>query len=227
MDEHVQIVNYFLGDFVRAARPRGVIHVGAHEGQEVESYLACGFRKILLIEANPELAAGLHARFRDRPEIAVHTFAAADVDGELALHIHTSRSGSVEPASILELKDFKKYVTTLHTPRTVAVRGRRLDSFVAEERIDLADYNLLTVDVQGAELKVFAGAGGVLAAMQGVLSEVNVIEMYDGGAVEPQIVEFLAGAGFRRAKATYHELYNERERRPAWGEVLFLRSDLA
>lgn len=227
MDEHVEIVNYFLGDFARATRPRGVIHVGAHQGEEVESYLAWGFRKIVLIEANPELAAGLRRRFGDRPEITVHGFAAADVDGELPLHIHTSRSGSVEPASILELKDFKKYVTTLHTPRTVAVRARRLDSFIAEERIDLADYNLLTVDVQGAELQVFAGAGGVLAAMQGVLSEVNVIEMYDGGAVEPQIVEFLAGAGFRRAKATYHELYNQHERRSAWGEVLFLRSDLA
>lgn len=227
MDEHAEIVNYFLGDFARATRPRGVIHVGAHEGQEVEAYLACGFRRILLIEANPELVDGLRARFRDRPEVQVHGFAAADVDGELALHIHTSRSGSVEPASILELKEFKRYVTTLHTPRTLPVRGRRLDSFIAEERIDLADYNLLTVDVQGAELKVFAGAGGVLAAMQGVLSEVNVIEMYDGGAVEPQIVKFLAGAGFRRAKATYHELYNEHERRPAWGEVLFLRSDLA
>jgi FkbM family methyltransferase len=227
VDEHVEVVNYFLGDFARATRPRGVIHVGAHEGQEVESYLACGFRKILLIEANPEIAAGLRARFHGRPEVAVHAFAAADVDAELTLHVHTSRSGSVEPASLLELKDFKKYVTTLHTPRTVQVRGRRLDSFVAEEGIALADYNLLTVDVQGAELKVFAGARGVLAAMHGVLSEVNVIEMYDGGAVEPQIVEFLARAGFRRAKATYHELYNEAERRPAWREVLFLRADPA
>jgi hypothetical protein len=69
VDEHIEIVNYFLGDFARATRPQRVIHVGAHDGQEVDAYLACGFRKILLIEANPELAAGLRKRFRGRSEV--------------------------------------------------------------------------------------------------------------------------------------------------------------
>lgn len=34
--------------------PQGVIHVGAHWGQEVPVYLQCGFSRIVLIEPDPE-----------------------------------------------------------------------------------------------------------------------------------------------------------------------------
>jgi FkbM family methyltransferase len=38
-------------------RPCGLIHVGAHHGEEVPIYLECGFGSITLIEADPEACA--------------------------------------------------------------------------------------------------------------------------------------------------------------------------
>ena len=45
-----------------ALTPRGVIHIGAHEGKEFERYQAMGFGKILFVEANPAVFARLKAR---------------------------------------------------------------------------------------------------------------------------------------------------------------------
>ena len=38
----------------------GVVHAGAHTGEEAESYEACGVSRVLWIEANPELMAALN-----------------------------------------------------------------------------------------------------------------------------------------------------------------------
>ena len=34
---------------------KGVVHVGAHKGEEINLYRSIGIKKILLYEANPEL----------------------------------------------------------------------------------------------------------------------------------------------------------------------------
>jgi hypothetical protein len=46
-----------LPDLIERYRMRitGVVHVGAHTGQEVEAYEACGIEHVLWIEADPEL----------------------------------------------------------------------------------------------------------------------------------------------------------------------------
>ncbi len=38
-------------------RPMAVIHVGAHHGEEVPTYLDCGFEAVTLVEADPERCA--------------------------------------------------------------------------------------------------------------------------------------------------------------------------
>ena len=94
--------------------------------------------------------------------------AALDECGMATLRIHTSRSGSTAPASVLELKRFKGIVPTLETPRTIEVDADRLDSLLERSGIDSADFQLLNVDVQGAELHVLRGAERTLASVAAV-----------------------------------------------------------
>jgi hypothetical protein len=56
-----------------------------------------------------------------------------------------------------------------------------------------------------------------------VLTEVALIELYDGAAGEREIEELLAAAGFVGVDALYYELYEGSRRFPAWGDRLFVR----
>jgi hypothetical protein len=91
----------------------------------------------------------------------------------------------------------------------------------------MTEYNVVNIDIQGAELLAFRGATKVIAAVDAIISEVNLIEMYENGALEDQIVAFLGGHGFEKRHAVYHTLYDETSTFPAWGECLFVRRDVA
>lgn len=201
----------------------GVIHVGAHRGQEVASYLRAGIEPVVLIEANPEMVDALRAELGGDARVRIVHCAVADRDGTIDLHVHTSRTGSVEPASILELKRFKEIVGTLHTPRSIPVPCRTLDSLFEDEGLDAGAFGLLNIDVQGAELRVLRGAERMLQSLRAVISEVSLIELYEGSAREDEIAEFLGRHGFRKVEAIYHTLYDEQSTFPAWGECLFVK----
>ncbi len=222
LDDHRAIVERFLDELAPYLRLEGVIHVGAHEGQEVDAYLARGCRRVVLVEANPASCRVLRKRFADRP-VQVLEAAALDEDGRTTLHLHTSRGGSTEPSSVLELKRFKEIVGTLETTASFDVPSARLDTLLETHAIDAAEFDLLNVDVQGAELRVLRGAERTLASLRAVLTEVHVVELYEGGAREAEIDEFLTEHGFGGLAFEYHELYDESGSFPAWGEVLYPR----
>jgi putative glycosyltransferase len=225
-DDHAGIITRFLKLLGKRTDVRGVIHVGAHQGQEVDAYLAHGCQRIELIEPNPEACRILRERFGSRPEVHVIEAAALDQPGLTTLHIHTSRTGSTEPASVLPLKRFKEIVTTLKTPQAIEVCADRLDALLDRFDLNGDHFQLLNIDVQGAELRVLRGAERTLASVAAVVVEVHVIDLYDGGASEGELDEFLKQRGFERADVIYHELYDERGTFPAWGEALYVRREL-
>jgi FkbM family methyltransferase len=192
----------------------------------VGAYLARGFARVLLIEANPQLCDYLRDHFGTVPGVRVVHCAVTDTDGTVDLQVHTSRSGSTEPASILPLKRFKEIVKTLQTPDVVRVPARRLDSLFGQQGLAGADYNCLTIDVQGAELLAFRGGAGLLPTLDAVLTEVNLIEMYEGCPTAQEVHKALGGFGFECVASLNHELYDESGSFPAWGECLFIRRDL-
>jgi FkbM family methyltransferase len=155
--------------------------------------------------------------------VRVFNYAIADFDGTVGLKLHTSRTGSTEPASILELKQFKDIVTTLETRGIVEVRALRLDTLFETHELRYEDYDLLNIDIQGAEKLAFLGGPRLLRQIAAVLTEVNVIEMYDGGATEGEIDDLLGSHGLVCVETLYHELYDARGTFPAWGEKLYVR----
>jgi FkbM family methyltransferase len=184
-----------LGGLMTAHKltPRGIVHIGAHEGQEVPAYLARGFAPVLLIEAEPHLAAALTERFRDDPRVSVVACAIADFDGSIDLHVTSSTASS----SILALEDHAAIFPDIVETGQVRVPARTLDGLLAEHQAGEA-FNIAIVDVQGAELQVLRGAAGLLSRLDGVLVEVNFSEVYRGCAQIEQIDDHLAGFGFVR-----------------------------
>lgn len=222
-NHHSDLENIFACEALRGLPRRGMVHVGAHQGQEVEQYLRYGFDRIVLIEANPEWCEGLRAKFGSDSRIRIFNYAACDREGEVDLQIHTSRSGSTEPASILPMKRFKEIVATLHTARTIRVPAITLPALFQKHALEPGDYNFLNLDIQGAELLALQGAAALLPGMDAVISEVNLVELYEGGPLEEDLVRFMEARGFDKQQAIYHPLYDEKSTFPAWGECLFVK----
>jgi FkbM family methyltransferase len=219
--------NIFDTDDLRRVGRRGVIHVGADVGQEVPLYLEYGFKNIILIEANPQSYQTLEAKFGRYDNVRLFNYAICDRSGVIDFHIHTSRSGSTEPASILPMKRFKQIVKTLHTAQTIRVPAITLDRLVETHNIAFDRYNFINIDIQGAELLALRGATKIISSLDAIIAEVNLIEMYESGALESEIVAFLAGCGFEKRHAVYHTLYDETSTFPAWGECLFTKRSMA
>jgi FkbM family methyltransferase len=215
----------FASEHLRHIPKIGIIHVGADVGQEVSHYFDYGFGKIILIEANPDSYRTLELKFGHHPNIRLFNCAICDKEGVIDFHIHTSRSGSTEPASILPMKRFKKIVKTLHTPKTIKVSATTLDSLFDKNGVAPSEYNFINIDIQGAELLAFAGATKLMPSIDAIVSEVNLVEMYEGGALEGDIVAFLARYGFEKRHAVYHTLYDHASTFPASDECLFVRRD--
>lgn len=222
-DHYHDLKNIFEHEELRHVAKVGVVHVGADVGQEVTQYFSYGFENIILIEANPECYKILVSKFGDDSRIKIFNYAICDKQGVVDFHIHTSRSGNTEPASILPMKRFKEIVKTLHTTKTIQVPAITLDALFEEHQIALGAYNFVNIDIQGAELLAFRGAEKLLASVDVIVSEVNVVEMYENGALEDDVVKLLDQQGFDKTHAIYHTLYDDSSTFPAWGEALFVK----
>ncbi|KAB2966167.1 MAG: FkbM family methyltransferase [Thermoanaerobaculia bacterium] len=193
--------------------PRGVIHVGAHEGQELPVYREMGFARALLIEANPAVFARLESAVGGAAGVELVSCAICDREGTVELRVTSFDQSS----SLLALKHHREVYPDIVESEVLAVPARRLDNLISERTEADADFNLLVLDVQGAELLVLRGAERVLAGLDAVVAEINFEELYEGCALADELDGFLAARGFERvATSCYHH--------PSWGDALYLRT---
>lgn len=208
-----------VGAMLRQHRisPRGVIHVGAHQAGELDEYLRLGFTKILYVEANPKLIPALLTKAAAHPgKVFVVHAAVCDVDGTVYLHVTSMDQSS----SILPLGKHLEIYPSIREVGKVEVCSRRLDTLLAEEGLDAADFNFLNLDIQGAELMALRGAPKLLVAIAAVNTEINLQELYQGAALLGELESFMAEAGFNRAAMVtpWH---------PTWGDAFYVRKPVA
>ena len=220
-DDHRATIEHFLS--LLPAPPTTVVHVGAHLGEEVDAYRRHGARRIVLVEAGPANVAALRARFGTDADVEILHAAATDRDGVEHLLLHTNRRGETESASLLPMKRLGEIVTTLRTEEAVEVPAARLDTLLERAAVDPAAIHLLVLDVQGAEAHVLRGAPRALAGVRALLTEVALIDLYEGAALESEIEPLVLAAGLSPRDALYYELYEGDRRFPAWGDRLFVR----
>lgn len=146
--------------------PDGVIHVGAHKGQEVPVYRRIGFGTIRLAEANPALCERLPSNC-ERVAAAVTAR-----PGPLLLHIprNTRDSSILVPA-------------TKPVERVIEVPAVTLASIQQ-------GCNVLVCDVQGAELEVLDS--GNLDLLDLIVIEACVGRRYKEAALRSDIIDRLA-----------------------------------
>lgn len=175
---------------------KGVIHVGAHLGQEAPLYDAAGLTRQVWVEPTPDVFERLRSNLPARPEVRAFQAACGDRNGTAPMFVLANRDGGAN--SLLEprthLDDYPQYPLS----GTINVPVRRLDDLLSEHGLAPADFNWLTLDTQGFELPVLRGADAVLEHVDAVNTEVFTGEVYSGCTKLAELDAYLAARGFRR-----------------------------
>ncbi len=173
---------------------KGIIHIGAHDGSREVDYYDRLLNTCLMIEANPEICKRLEKRCQGNLKFIIANKAILDKAGPLPFYLTSfdESSSILKPATVLDHYEY------IHEEKVEQVQGITLDGLLEELKLDPKLFNLLTLDIQGAELLALKGAVKTLPHIDFLSTEVNFENLYEGCAQIEEIDDFLAGFGFSR-----------------------------
>ena len=173
---------------------RYVIDAGANRGAFTDAFrLLHRPERVILVEAIPELAENLRARYAGDPRISVVAAALSDRNGEAPFEINRSEASS----SLLPIdpRNSEWFARDLTVARTVRVPTTTLAELMT--RAGLQTVDLLKLDLQGAERLVLTGSAEVLDRVQVIYTEIFFEPLYAGAWLFWDTNEFLSHRGFK------------------------------
>jgi FkbM family methyltransferase len=195
-------------------KPKGVIHIGAHMASEAKLYDKIGLEKVLWLEANPNLINSIQHNISDFPKQEVFNVAVSDIDHEF---IEFNLSQETQNSSLLKPLNMKVYYPSSRFNESVKLETRRIDSFFQDQEISILDYNIINLDIQGAELQALKGFGNLLQHIDCINSEVNYTRLYESGTLMHELDSYLAKYDFLRMQTFLTKR--------GWGDALYLKVD--
>lgn len=196
----------------------GVIHVGAHFGQEYASYKAANIRSIIFIEPCKSAFNRLVKNVGLESGVICINSACGLEKNKAEMYIEYANKGMsnslLKPLLHLEqYPDIKFSDTEIVDVDTLDNMVSYLDSAMSFDRRDL---NMLVMDVQGYEHTVLRGAVSTLRNIDYIYTEVNRAELYEGCARVETLDAFLIE--FTRAHTNWGG--------NTWGDALYIRKSL-
>jgi FkbM family methyltransferase len=174
--------------------PKGVIQIGCHFFQEKTVFQSLGIENYVLVEPQKEAFAVAKVASSDLPNVKMFNCALSDKKGELEMNCDSVNEG--QSSSILEPLLHTTQYPSIKFDRKEVVKVKTLDSLDFDRDL----FNIIVIDVQGAELMVLKGGFDTLANIDVIYSEINFIEMYKGCVLVKQLDEYLEDFGFKRVE---------------------------
>lgn len=196
----------------------GIIHVGAFRGEEIKQYREIGLKNTILFEPQEHLYYMF--KYQLLPTEQAYNFALGDEEGELDLYISKTeggiQNGSGASSSFLKPKiHLTEHPNVIFDGTIEKCKIKRLDNVVLENNINISEYNLLSIDVQGYELKVLKGSINTLNSIKYIIAEVNRDEVYEGCPMVNDIDNFLNHFGFKNVYTYWQS--------KSWGDALYVK----
>lgn len=177
---------------------KSVVHVGASYGQEVRDYFKHGIESCFLIEPIPEVFNFLEETYKSDSRIKLARNACVDKPEKLDFYIAANEgmSSSIYP-------EINENIHSVGYCGKIEVDGLPLDDILKSHAEEI---DLLVVDAQGSEVKVFTGAKETLKRTKYIFTEVSRIPLYTGACVMSDVTSILKESGFSLLK----EFLNDR-----------------
>jgi len=187
----------------------GVIHIGAHYGEEIPNYVKVGIKNIILFEPLGENFKVLKKNISPYLNLNIKKYQVALGNQNTTITMNLS-SNNLESSSILKPKQHLNLYPDITFDRTEEVELQKLDDY------NCKNYNFINMDVQGYELEVLKGAKDTLNHIDYVYCEVNRDEIYEGNAYIEDIDKYLSKYNMRRVETSWW--YDS-----DWGDALYIR----
>lgn len=187
----------------------GIIHVGAHYGEEIPDYIKGGIKNIVLFEPLQSNFSVLSERTMYLQEnIELHKVALGSTNEKKTMYVSDNEKQS---SSILKPKVHLWHHPNVNFPSIEEVDVNTLDDYGYKK------YNLLCMDVQGYELEVLKGSLETLKHIDYVYCEVNRDELYEGNAYIEEIDDFLSQYGMSRVETEWGG--------GIWGDAFYIKNN--
>lgn len=185
----------------------GILHVGAHECEEIVQYDQYLSRdNMLWVEALPDKVAFCKSRF---PGVFIENAVVSDCVETVTFH----RSNNGQSSSFLEFGTHSFHHPQVHYVEEFSAETQLLRDILPKYRIP---YNFVNLDIQGAELKALKGMESYLPYIKYIYTEVNADYVYKGCAIVTELDEYLNQFGFRRVETSWCGNYG-------WGDAFYIK----
>jgi FkbM family methyltransferase len=184
-EEHYLVVIDVIRRYYHANT--GVIaDIGAYDGDS-SIYFAKRLKnsKVLAFEPNPISFQKARTNIAAFNNIELFDFGFYKHKGTLDFYV----TGNQVSSSLLKIRDFSE----ISLKEKITVKVETLNEFFSS----YPEILLMKLDVQGAELDLLKAGTETLKKTRLILTEVSVVEMYEGGCLYYQLDEFLREHGFQ------------------------------
>ena len=186
---------------------KGILHVGAHECEELEEYEKYLQRnKIVWVEALPDKVALCKNKYAN---ILIENAIVSDKIEMVKFNV----SNNGQSSSILEFGLHSHFHPQVHYVSCFEGKTEMLRDIIYKYDIN---YNFLNLDIQGAELKALKGMEEYLDKVDYIYTEVNSDYVYKECALVGEIDEYLLKFGLHRVETRWCQDYK-------WGDAFYIR----
>ncbi len=197
-----------------SSKVKGIIHIGAHNLEELPEYLKGKVKKIIWIEANPEKYNFIEERLKRYENMTLGKFAAGQKNDFHTLNLANNGQSS----SMLEFGTHKISYPEINYIGQIQVEIKPLDNWIDENFSNKDEYNFINIDIQGYELEALKGMPHQLNIAEYVYMEVNFEEVYLGCSQLKDIDKFLFDFGFIRVGL--------RKTDKGWGDAIYTKNNI-
>lgn len=188
-------------------KPHGVLHVGAHLGEEKNYYETSNMLPVYWVEARKDLVAEMRRTLFPPHHFVIHALLWRESGVIMKMNVASNSQSS----SVLPLADHRILYPQVNYVGTIEMKTSTLD--------DLIDSGIrcemIVLDLQGAELEVLKGlTGSNWSGIKWIYSEVFTQDLYQGCAKITEVDEFLAEKGFYR-------IFTRMQRNHGWGDAIY------
>ncbi len=188
----------------------GILHIGAHYGEEHSLYKKHGIQNVAYFEPLKSNFNILSKNIND--DSLLFNFALGSENKKIEMFVETANNG--QSSSILEPDIHLLQYPHITFDSKEVVDMKRLDDL--GDLLNNKKFNFINIDVQGYELEVFKGAEKTLNNVDYIISEVNRAPVYKDCANIDQLDNFLSNYGFTRVETSWVGV--------TWGDAFYLKN---